>query len=140
MENKWNVVEKIIVNYLAAIQLRINNKESIGILDSVYYETVTTNINELRSLSLTETDRCKCDALTYILEDIILIDLKRLIDFDSGCNIKDVHARYFACKCMQESYNSLTQRNVSISKLINKSFMLLEEALKLCFSNMVKEA
>ena len=66
MENKWNVVEKIIVNYLAAIQLRINNKESIGILDSVYYETVTTNINELRSLSLTETDRCKCDALTYI--------------------------------------------------------------------------
>lgn len=140
MMNKWDAVEKIIVNYLAAIQLRINNKENIGILDSVYYETVTTNINELRSLALTESDRCKCDALTAILEDAILIDLKKLIDFDSACNIKDVHARYFACKSLQESYDSLTQRNASISKLINKSIMLLEETLKLHFSNIVKEA
>lgn len=138
--NKWEIIEKCIVNYLAAIQLRINNKENVGVMDSIYYESVVNEINELRSLSLTESDRCKCDALTSILEDIVLIDLKRLIEFDSTCNIKDVHAHYFACKCMYESYNSLVQRNASISNLINKSIMLLEEALKLRFSNIGKEA
>nr|DAG24809.1 MAG TPA: hypothetical protein [Caudoviricetes sp.] len=140
MENNWNDIEKSIVNSLAAMQLRISNKENLGILDSVYYETAVSGINELRSLSLTETDRCKCDALTSILEDNILLDLKELINFDSACNIKGVHARYFICKCMQESYDKLTQRNASISNLIDRSISLLKEALKLQFSNMVKEA
>ena len=54
-------------------------------MDSIYYESVVNEINELRSLSLTE-------------------------------------------------------RNASISNLINKSIMFLEEALKLRFSNMRKEA
>ena len=137
---KWNVIENCIVNYLAVLQLRINNKENIGVMDSIYYESVVNEINELRSLSLTESDRCKCDALTSILEDIVLVDLKRLINFDVTCDIKEVHAHYFACKCLYDSYNSLTQRNASISNLINKSIMFLEEALKLRFSNMRKEA
>lgn len=140
MINKWNDVEKCIINYLAVLQQRIDDKENIGILDSVYYESVVNEINELRSLSLTENDRCKCDALTSILEDIVLNDLKILINFDAACDIKEVHAHYFACKCMYDSYNSLTQRNASISKLINRSISLLKEALKLRFSNMVKEA
>lgn len=142
MTDKWNDVEKCIINYLAVLQQRIDDKENIGILDigildSVYYESVVNEINELRSLSLTENDRCKCDALTSILEDIVLNDLKRLINFDAACDIKEVHAHYFACKCM---YDSLTQRNASISKLIDRSISLLKEALKLRFSNMVKEA
>ena len=137
---KWNVIENCIVNYLAVLQLRINNKENIGVMDSIYYESVVNEINELRSLSLTESDRCKCDALTSILEDIVLVDLKRLINYDVTCDIKEVHAHYFACKCLYDSYNSLTQRNASISNLINKSIMFLEEALKLRFSNMRKEA
>lgn len=137
---KWNVIENCIVNYLAVLQLRINNKENIGVMDSIYYESVVNEINELRSLSLTESDRCKCDALTSILEGIVLVDLKRLINSDVTCDIKEVHAHYFACKCLYDSYNSLTQRNASISNLINKSIMFLEEALKLRFSNMRKEA
>ena len=139
-QNKWNVIEKCIINYLAVLQQRIDNKENIGILDSVYYESVVNEINELRSLSLTENDKCKCDALTSILEGIVLNDLKRLINLDAACGIKEVHAHYFACKCMYDSYISLTQKNESISNLINKSIMLLEEALKLRFSNMGKEA
>lgn len=139
-DNKWNVVEKCIIYYLAVLQQRIDDKEKIGIMDSIYYESVVNEINELRSLSLTESDRCKCDALTSIMEDIILLDLKQLINFDAACDIKEVHAHYFVCKCIQESYKILTQRNASISNLINKSFMLLEEALKLRFSNMIKEA
>ena len=136
---KWNVIERCIVNCLAVLQLRINNKENIGVMDSIYYESVVNEINKLRALSLTESDRCKCDALTSILEEILLVDLKRLINFDVACDIKEVHAHYFACKCMYDSYNSLTQKNESILNLINKSIMFLEEALKLRFSNMRKE-
>lgn len=138
---KWNVVEKCVINYLAVLQQRIDDNEDIGIMDSIYCESAVNDINERSSLiSLTENDRCKCDALTSILEGIVLVDLKRLINFDSACNIKDVHARYFSCKCMYESYNLLSQKNDSISNLINKSIMFLEEALKLRFSNMRKEA
>ena len=137
MENKWNVIEKCIINYLAGLQLRINDKKIIGLNDFIYYESVISDINELRSLSLTESDSCKCDALTTILENIILIDLKTLIGFD---DIADTPARYIACKWIEEAYTGLTQQNASISKLINNSVSLLEEAVKLRFRNIGKEA
>lgn len=134
--NKWNIIEKCIVNYLAVLQQRIDNRKIIGVMDSIYYESVVSDINELRSLSLTESDRCKCDALTSILEDIILVDLKTLIGFD---DIADTPARYIAGKCLQESYASLTPQNAAISKLINKTIALLEEAVKLRFSRIGEE-